>query len=300
MIFINKPTIVCKYDDIEYIEFQRVAQVANSATRNFDIYISLKKGHSGPANDTSYMFSSIDRAEYSGLYDFFEAKKISIMGDKETGMDRAQKKQAGMFEGMEGDAGDEEDEEEDDDYEAGKSDHSGDSDDSGSESGASESGDEKGEKPAKEKKKREKKPAGEKKRKAAGEPKEKGAKKTKKAKKDPNAPKKPMTAYFLFLNENRAKIQADIPSIKFTEITKEGSVRWKAARGGQEGVRGEGQGRQGALRYRDEGLPGEAGCFRADQISTLTTICRREGTLLDKTTSDESGHKKHLKNECIM
>ena len=228
MIFINKPTIVCKYDDIEYIEFQRVAQVANSATRNFDVVISLKKDHSGPANDTSYMFSSIDRTEYSGLYDFFEAKKISIMGDKETGMDRAQKKQAGMFQGMEGDAGDDEDEEEDDDYEAGKSDHSADSDDSGSESGASESGDEKAEKPAKEKK-REKKPSGEKKRKAAGDSKEKGGKKAKKAKKDPNAPKKPMTAYFLFLNENRAKIQADIPGIKFTEITKEGSVRWKAA-----------------------------------------------------------------------
>ena len=104
LIFINKPTILAKYDDIDYIEFQRVTQVANSASRSFDMHVTLKKVHSGPVSDTQYLFSSIDRSEYSGPYDFFESKKISIVGDKETGMDRAQKKAAGMFEGMDGGA----------------------------------------------------------------------------------------------------------------------------------------------------------------------------------------------------
>ena len=58
MIFINKPTILAKYEDIDYIEFQRVTQAANSATRNFDMLVVLKKVHSGPVSDTQYMFSS--------------------------------------------------------------------------------------------------------------------------------------------------------------------------------------------------------------------------------------------------
>ncbi len=232
MIFINKPTILAKYEDIDYIEFQRVTQVANSATRNFDMLVVLKKVHSGPVSDTQYMFSSIDRSEYSGLFDFFESKKISILGDKETGMDRAQKKAAGMFEGMEGVGDDDEDGSEDDDYEAGNSEHSADSDDSGSESDASDGSGDKGEKAKKAKKEKKEKKEGGKKRKAPVSPKAKGAKsepgaKKKKAKKDPNAPKRPQTAYFFFLNENRAKIMEENPGIKFTEVAKEGSKRWK-------------------------------------------------------------------------
>jgi structure-specific recognition protein 1 len=235
VIFINKPTIVCKYEDIEYIEFQRVAQVANSASRSFDMVIMLKKGHSGPLSDTQYMFSSIDRTEYSGLYDFFEAKKISIMGDKESGMDRAQKKAAGMFEGMEGGGDEDEDEEEDDDYEAGKSDHSADSDDSGSESDAADDDDGEGEgkekKPKKERKPKAAGEGGEKKRKAAAAPKAKGEKgeKKKRAKKDPGAPKKPQGAFFLFMHDNREKIKTENPGLKVTEVGKLGGELWKAA-----------------------------------------------------------------------
>lgn len=53
------------------------------------------------------------------------------------------------------------------------------------------------------------------------------AKKEKK-KKDPNAPKKGMSAYFFFMNENREKIKTENPGIAFTEIAKVAGEKWKA------------------------------------------------------------------------
>jgi hypothetical protein len=34
-IFINKPTVIIAYEDIEFIEFKRYEPVANSASRSF-------------------------------------------------------------------------------------------------------------------------------------------------------------------------------------------------------------------------------------------------------------------------
>eukprot|EP01061_Rhynchopus_euleeides_P046339 TRINITY_DN874_c0_g1_i1.p1 TRINITY_DN874_c0_g1~~TRINITY_DN874_c0_g1_i1.p1 ORF type:complete len:228 (+),score=150.90 TRINITY_DN874_c0_g1_i1:39-686(+) len=47
-----------------------------------------------------------------------------------------------------------------------------------------------------------------------------------KAKKDPNAPKKPLTAYFLFANSVRQEIRDENPDFKMTEVTKETGRRW--------------------------------------------------------------------------
>ena len=49
--------------------------------------------------------------------------------------------------------------------------------------------------------------------------------KSKKAKKikDPNAPKRPMTAYFLFMGEKRAEVKKSNPDIKVQDIVKVGS-----------------------------------------------------------------------------
>lgn len=44
--------------------------------------------------------------------------------------------------------------------------------------------------------------------------------------KDPNAPKKPLSAYFLFTNDERAKIKAEFPEMSITEIAKETGRRW--------------------------------------------------------------------------
>ena len=48
-----------------------------------------------------------------------------------------------------------------------------------------------------------------------------------KNKKDPNAPKAPLTSYFLFTAEVRAKIKAEDPSLSFGEIAKLIGQKWK-------------------------------------------------------------------------
>jgi hypothetical protein len=48
-----------------------------------------------------------------------------------------------------------------------------------------------------------------------------------KAPRDPNAPKRPSNAYFLFTQDERERIAREHPAMTRTEITKEMSVRWK-------------------------------------------------------------------------
>jgi len=53
----------------------------------------------------------------------------------------------------------------------------------------------------------------------------------KKPKKDPNAPKRPMTAYLIYSNENREKLKQELkksnPEAKVTEVVKILAERWK-------------------------------------------------------------------------
>ena len=51
---------------------------------------------------------------------------------------------------------------------------------------------------------------------------------TPKAKKDPNAPKKPLSAYIIFTKERRSAVVAEKPGLSLTEVTKELGARWKA------------------------------------------------------------------------
>jgi high mobility group protein B1 len=54
------------------------------------------------------------------------------------------------------------------------------------------------------------------------------SKKAAKAAKDPNAPKRPATAFFLFLNEFRKTFKEDHPDVKgVTMVGKAGGERWK-------------------------------------------------------------------------
>merc|ERR1712024_303195 len=52
-----------------------------------------------------------------------------------------------------------------------------------------------------------------------GRPK-KGEEKKQRKKKDPNAPKRPMSAYFLFMNENRPTVRRDNPDASIGEVAK--------------------------------------------------------------------------------
>ncbi|KZM18271.1 DNA binding, bending [Ascochyta rabiei] len=50
----------------------------------------------------------------------------------------------------------------------------------------------------------------------------------KKKKKDPNAPKRGLSAYMFFANEQRDKVREDNPGIKFGEVGKMLGEKWKA------------------------------------------------------------------------
>ena len=49
-----------------------------------------------------------------------------------------------------------------------------------------------------------------------------------KKEKDPNAPKRPMSSYFLFLNERRETLKKEKPELKMGEQTKVMTTEWKA------------------------------------------------------------------------
>ncbi|KAM0446715.1 hypothetical protein ACHAPV_003814 [Trichoderma viride] len=56
-----------------------------------------------------------------------------------------------------------------------------------------------------------------------------GAKDTKKrAKKDPNAPKRGLSAYMFFANEQRENVREENPGISFGQVGKLLGERWKA------------------------------------------------------------------------
>lgn len=54
---------------------------------------------------------------------------------------------------------------------------------------------------------------------------------SKKAPKDANAPKKPLSSYFMFTRDRRAALKASQPELKTTELAKAMSVEWKALDG---------------------------------------------------------------------
>ena len=60
-------------------------------------------------------------------------------------------------------------------------------------------------------------------------------KKSKREKKDPNAPKRPLGAYFLFLDENRAKMKEENPAVKGHAFSRLMGQTWKALDAGKRG-----------------------------------------------------------------
>lgn len=219
LIFVHKPTIIINYDDIASVELQRYVQSASSATRAFDLEVTLKKKDGG--GESKYLFVSIDRAEGPAITDFLGTKNVTVINPQ-----AADKKAKGAFAGMDDGDDDEDDEEEDDgDYKAGQSSGSeNDSDDSGV-SDADQEGDDE-EKP---KKKRSAAPAKSPKttsREKKSKDKEPAKKKAKKVK-DKNAPKKNLSAYFMFTQSTREALKQERPGMSVTETAKELGVRWK-------------------------------------------------------------------------
>ncbi|KAL0974201.1 hypothetical protein UPYG_G00217030 [Umbra pygmaea] len=195
-----------------------------TTTRSFDFEIETKQGN-------QFTFSSIEREEYGKLFDFVNAKKLNI-------------KNRGFKEGMKG-KNNEYSDSDDDQHDAylermkaegkireegdGSDDSEGETDEleredvaeeydsnaseSDSGSGGDDSEDEGKKKPAK-------------KTKVVKERKERKPRKEKKQK-DANAPKRPMSAYMLWLNSSRERIKSEHPGISITEISKKAGEMWK-------------------------------------------------------------------------
>eukprot|EP01033_Poteriospumella_lacustris_P001997 gene1997-1453_t len=82
-IFIHKPTLIIKFDDIASVEFERYTPNANAATKNFDLKLILKESAVKAGEAKEFMFSSIDRAEYRNLVEYMESKSLNAKAKKE-------------------------------------------------------------------------------------------------------------------------------------------------------------------------------------------------------------------------
>lgn len=121
-VFINKPTIIIKFEDVECIEFKRYETTgATNLMRNFDLTVTMKTG-GAKGEVKEYSFNLIDRAEYKPLFDFLESKKLEIKNplvEEDAGGGGKRGAIEAAFLGEEG--GSDDSEEDDDDYEGGKS-----------------------------------------------------------------------------------------------------------------------------------------------------------------------------------
>lgn len=74
-IFIPKPVIYIKFEDIRYVEFARITEDSATTNRTFDLNIYSKTG--------TFQFTGVEREEFPGLQDFLVKKKISIRKTEE-------------------------------------------------------------------------------------------------------------------------------------------------------------------------------------------------------------------------
>eukprot|EP00577_Skeletonema_sp_RCC1716_P010409 CAMPEP_0113398806 /NCGR_PEP_ID=MMETSP0013_2-20120614/15181_1 /TAXON_ID=2843 ORGANISM="Skeletonema costatum, Strain 1716" /NCGR_SAMPLE_ID=MMETSP0013_2 /ASSEMBLY_ACC=CAM_ASM_000158 /LENGTH=823 /DNA_ID=CAMNT_0000283623 /DNA_START=183 /DNA_END=2654 /DNA_ORIENTATION=- /assembly_acc=CAM_ASM_000158 len=235
-IFIHKPAVLIRFDEIESVEFQRYAG-GQGSTRNFDLSVSLQSTPGDNLSVKEYTFSGIDKTNYSALYSFLSGKKIKIKNIEEAGGEEEPTRGAPLYNEMDED---DEEESEDEDYDQQKApeseseDMSDGDDDDDMGSVVSDDSDlaeykkkaKKAEKTGSVKKKKSKKSkdvddeeASPKKRKAVGG--------KKKKKKDPNAPKNAKSAYLYFSSAKRDEIKAANPDATFGQIGKLLGEEWK-------------------------------------------------------------------------
>ncbi|XP_026738937.1 FACT complex subunit Ssrp1 [Trichoplusia ni] len=229
-IYVHKPPVHIRFEEIASVNFARGGA---SSTKSFDFEIELKSG-------SIHTFSSIEKGEYDKLFDYITSKKLHVkntgkndkalydddFGDSDTEKEPDAYLERVKAEAKERDSADSDDDEStDEDFNPDKANQSDvaeeyDTNPSSSEdSDASAASDE-----SKKEKKKEKKP---KKAITISEAPRKRKEKSKKREKDANAPKRPATAFMLWLNENRKSIVEENPGIKVTEIAKKGGELWR-------------------------------------------------------------------------
>uniref|UniRef100_A0A2A4J926 FACT complex subunit SSRP1 n=1 Tax=Heliothis virescens TaxID=7102 RepID=A0A2A4J926_HELVI len=230
-IYVHKPPVHIRFEEIASVNFARGGA---SSTKSFDFEIELKQG-------SIHTFSSIEKGEYDKLFDYITSKKLHVkntgkndkalydddFGDSDTEKEPDAYLERVKAEAKERDsAASDSDESTDEDFNPDKAKESDvaeeyDTNPSSSEdSDASAASDD----DAKKEKKKKDKP---KKAITISEAPRKRKEKSKKREKDVNAPKRPATAFMLWLNENRRGIVDANPGIKVTEIAKKGGELWR-------------------------------------------------------------------------
>ena len=236
LIYIYKPPIYLRYDEMQRVEFDRTG----GSSRSFDIKVTN-------IHDITYTFSSIEKGEYSKLYDYLKGKKVKITsggtaGGKINWDDRTEdkgidhhlekvKQDAEIFSSGSDDMSSDDTDfnpdalealsaKEEYDSEPSETSSEEESEDYGSGSDADRKREES------RKRKEEKKARKVEREKKASEPKEKRTKK-KKMTKLPGQPKKNQSAYFLWMNHNREQIKKDHPGLSMTDMTKKAGEIWR-------------------------------------------------------------------------
>lgn len=228
-MYVHKPPIHIRFDEISSVNFAR----GGGSTRSFDFEIELTSG-------INHTFSSIEKGEYGKLFDFITSKKLRVKnrgkGDKVNydddfgGSDQEAEPDAYLAR-VKAEAQERDDDNQDSDSESTDEDFNPNQAESDvaeeydsnpattdSDEGSDASGDSgKEKKKKKEKKSKSAKTISEKPRKARKPKKEK----------DANKPKRPATAFMMWLNASREKIKSDNPGISVTEIAKKGGEMWK-------------------------------------------------------------------------
>ncbi|XP_076164551.1 structure specific recognition protein [Ptiloglossa arizonensis] len=230
-IYVHKPPIHIRFEEIASVNFAR----GGGSTRSFDFEIELTSG-------VVHTFSSIEKEEYGKLFDFITSKKLRVKNrgksdklsyDNDFG-DSDQEDEPDAYlarvkaEAQERAAEENQDSEEestDEDFNpnqdesdvAEEYDSNPNTSESENDSDVSGKSQKKDKKDKKEKKTKSAKTVSEKPRKPRKQKKER----------DENKPKRPPTAFMIWLNSTREKIKADNPGIAVTEIAKKGGEMWR-------------------------------------------------------------------------
>ncbi|XP_038074706.1 FACT complex subunit SSRP1-like [Patiria miniata] len=242
-IYVHKPPIHIRFEEIACVNFAR----GTGSSRYFDFEIETRNGN-------VFVFSSIEKDEYSPLFDFVSNKKLRVKnrgGNIKDGKsvnyedmvdsDDDEDTHDAYLEQMKAEGRERVVEEPDEDYVVDMDSDASDSDfnpgesgsdvaeeydsnpstsDSDSSSGSDSSEVEEGE--LKRKKHRDSKPK--KKVKTVSERPRK--KRKEKKEKDPNMPKRPSSAYMIWLTEHREQIKERYPGISVTEVSKKAGEMW--------------------------------------------------------------------------
>jgi len=232
LIFIYKPPIYLRYDEIKSVSFER----SGGSTRSFDVSVTTK-------NDISYTFSSIEKNEYQKLYDYFKSKKVNVKAQGSGGKSGTinwdeDDKVDHYLEGVKRDAeenmmSDASMSSDDTDFNpdnleamSAKEEYDSEPSSTSDDTDGEEQGSDAERRRAERKKNKEEKAQRAEKRKERGEKKEKRERKQKKTKL-PGQPKRNQSSYMIWMNANREKIKAQTDG-GIAEIAKKAGELWKA------------------------------------------------------------------------